>query len=62
MLDWVLRIIQIFGVSKLEDIKGKMCYALYEEDSELIKGIETLKIDSGESFIISEWVEQWGLN
>ena len=60
-MDWILRLMQVFGVTKLEHIKGKMCYALYEKSSQLIKGIQTLEIDSGKSFIISEWVEQWGL-
>ncbi len=58
-MDWVLRLLQIFHVSKLDDIQGKMCYTLYEQESSLIKGIKTLDIDGGESFLISEWSKQW---
>ena len=58
-LDWVLRILQTFQVSKLEQVQGKMCYALYDKESQLIKGIKTLKIDGGKSFIISDWQNQW---
>lgn len=58
-MDWVLRILQIFHVDRLEKIKGKMCYALYESDSQLIKGIQTLELDGGETFLISDWQKQW---
>lgn len=61
-MDWVLRLLQIFSVSRLEEIKGKMCYALYENDSELIKGIKTLDIDGGHEFLISDWRKQWGIS
>lgn len=59
-MDWVLRLLQIFEVDRLEKIQGKMCYALYDEDSQLIKGIQTLDIDGGHTFLISDWKEQWG--
>jgi len=58
-MDWVLRLLQIFHVDRLEKITGKMCYALYERDSQLIKGIETLELDGKETFLISEWQKQW---
>ena len=58
-LDWILRLLQIFNVSKLEDINGKMCYALYDDKSSLIKGIRTLKIDGSNTFLISDWQNQW---
>jgi len=58
-MDWILRLLQIFGVDRLEKIKGKMCYALYENDSQLIKGIKTLDIDGGKEFLISDWQKQW---
>jgi len=61
-MDWILRLLQIFGVSRLEEIKGKMCYALYEDDSQLIKGIKTLDIDGGKEFLISDWQKQWGFS
>jgi len=56
-LDWILRLLQIFKVNKLEDITGKMCYAIYEDDSfnRTIKGIKTLEIDGGEEFLIKDW-------
>jgi len=58
-MDWVLRLLQVFHVDRLEKIKGKMCYALYEPDSQLIKGIEALDIDGGDRFLISDWQKQW---
>ena len=58
-LDWILRLLQIFAVGKLEDITGKMCYALYDEADTTIKGIQTLEIDSGETFLIEDWRKQW---
>jgi len=62
-LDYILRLLQIFGVSKLEDIKGKMCYALYDGGSQTlsrtIKGLRTLKIDGNETFLIKDWQEKW---
>jgi len=58
-LDWILRLLQIFGVNKLEKIKGRMCYALYEDGDEIIKGIQTLKIDGNEKFWIPDWQKQW---
>lgn len=58
-MDWVLRILNIFGVSKLEDIEGKMCYAVMNGQP-TIQGLETLKIDGGKTFMISDWRKQWG--
>ena len=62
-LDWILRLLQIFNVNKLEKLKGKMCYALYDTPyqrySSRIIGLEALNIDGGESFLISDWQKQW---
>lgn len=58
-MDWVLRLLQIFKVDRLEKIQGKMCYALYESDSRQIKGIQTLELDGGETFLIKDWQAQW---
>ena len=60
-MDFVIQIMKVFGVNKLEDIKGKMCYALYRPDNALIKGIQALEIDGGERFTIQEWCKLWGL-
>ena len=62
-LDWILRLMQIFNVNKLEKLKGKMCYALYDTPykrfSSQIIGLESLNIDGGGSFLISDWQKQW---
>ena len=60
-MDYVIQILNVFGVRKLEDIKGKMCYALYRPDDELIKGIQSLEIDGGKRFTIQEWCKLWGI-
>ena len=58
-MDWVLQLLQTFSCRKLEDIKGKMCYALYDKNTSLIKGVESLKLDGGKKFLISDWQKQW---
>ena len=61
-MDWVLRLLQIFHVDRLEKIVGKMCYVLYyNEDgfNSTIKGIQTLDMDDGEYFLIKDWQNQW---
>lgn len=60
-MDFVLQMLQIFHVDRLEKIKGKMCYALYDSGSSRIIGIETLKIDGGKQFVIKDWCKQWGI-
>jgi hypothetical protein len=58
-MDFILRLLQVFGVSNPDEFTGKMCYALYDEDSNYIKGIEALAIDGGKSFVIDDWQNQW---
>lgn len=65
-LDYIIQILDVFDVDSLEKIKGKMCYALYEEPyqpfNSLIRGIQSLDIDGGKKFTIHDWVKQWGLD
>lgn len=65
-LDYILQILDVFNVDRLEKIQGKMCYALYEKPyksfSSFIRGIEALKIDGGKKFTIADWIKQWGLD
>ena len=58
-MDWILQILQIFSVNSLDEIEGKMCYALYDEGNDSIMGIETLSMDGGKTFKISDWQKQW---
>ena len=60
-MDYVIQILKLFGVDELSKIKGKMCYALYRPDSDLIKGIQALEIDGGKRFTIQEWCKTWGI-
>ena len=65
-LDYILQVLNVFNVDKLEKIQGKMCYALYEKPYQpfesFIRGIEALKIDGGKKFTIADWIKQWGLD
>ena len=60
-LDFVIQVMKVFKASKLEDIVGKMCYALYDQEGlgRTIQGLQALDIDGGETFLIDTWQKQW---
>ncbi len=58
-MDYLIRLMNTFGVERLEDINGKMCYGLYDNNTSTLKGIESLKIDGGHKFLIKDWQEEW---
>jgi len=51
--------ISIFGVSRLEEIKGKPVYAIRDGDGTLITGLETPEFDTGNKFMAVEWQRKW---
>jgi hypothetical protein len=59
--DFILRILNMFKVSKLEDIKGRSVYAIKqgEKYSSTVIGLKTPDFDGGEEFLISDWRRQW---
>jgi len=57
--DFILRILQTFGVSKLDEIVGKPAYALREKGSQKIVGLETPKFDGSKKFLIEDWRKRW---
>jgi hypothetical protein len=62
-LDYVLGILRAFGASKVEDLKGRFAYALFEDDSwnSMVKGLMTTPQEGGKHFLTSEWREEWNL-
>lgn|SRR5574337_577788 len=60
--DWIKRANNVFGITNIEDAKGRIAFALYPENksSDLICGIKAPHYESDEVFLISEWRERWG--
>lgn len=60
-MDWILRLLAMFGVSRLEEITGRPVYALKKSDgwNETIIGLLTPDFDGGRSFIIEDWRRDW---
>lgn len=60
-MDWIVRLLKLFEVERLEDIEGKSVYALYDNDNfnATICGLETPKFDGARKFIIKEWQKKW---
>lgn len=58
--DFLLRILQTFGVERFEQLEGKVCYALREDQFEPIKGIEVPSFGGeNRTFLISDWQKRW---
>jgi hypothetical protein len=62
-LDYLIQLLNLFGVSRLEEIKGRVCYALFEDENynSTVKGLLTTPPEGGKWFLVSEWVREWGL-
>lgn len=59
--DFILRLLRLFGVNRLEEIVGRSAYAIRETDgwNSPIIGIETPKFDGGEKFLVADWRAAW---
>ncbi len=57
--DFILRLLQLFGVDRLEKIKGKPVYAIRDEDHSQILGLETPEFDGGKKFMAEDWQKRW---
>lgn len=57
--DFILRLMQLFGVETLDAIKGRPVYALRGSSSGLVDGLE-IPAPFGEGrFLLTEWTEFW---
>ena len=59
--DFILRLLRLFGVNRLEEIVGRSAYAIRDGDkwNSPIIGIETPKFDGGEKFLVADWRAAW---
>lgn len=66
-MDYMLRLLDIFRVNELNDIVGKMAYAIYKNPhsyNDSIVGVAPLYFDHVKNqphFLIDDWCDQWGL-
>jgi hypothetical protein len=59
-LDFVMRLLDLFGVNKLDDIRGRYVYAVRDfENCGPIIGLELPEPDGGARFMLDEWREEW---
>lgn len=60
-MDFIVRLLKLFDVERLEEIKGRSVYALYEDDSfnSSICGLETPGFDGGKTFLVKNWQKKW---
>jgi hypothetical protein len=61
-MDFYLKMLKFFAVDRVSQIKGKVCYALYESPqrwNDPIVGIEKAEFDGGQIFILEDHFEEW---
>jgi hypothetical protein len=58
-LDFILRILRLFGVDRLEQIKGRSVFALRAGEAGMIEGLELPAFDGGKRFLIDDWKKRW---
>lgn len=59
-LDFIVRLLKLFQVERLEEIEGRTVFAIYENNShDTIIGLELPEFDGGRKFLVSEWREKW---
>lgn len=61
-MDLYLKFLKFFAVTRASEIKGKVCYALYEAPhrwNDPIKGLEKPEFDGGQIFLIDDHMEEW---
>jgi len=57
--DFVLRLLTLFGVDRLEQIVGAYVYAIRESDFGPIVGLARTDPDGGAEFMVKDWREDW---
>lgn len=60
-MDFIVRLLDLFEVRRLEEIEGRPIYALYEDDQygRPIIGLRTPEFDGNKEFLISDWQKKW---
>lgn len=61
-LDFVLRLLELFGVDRLSECAGRTVYALYAEPwrfNDPIIGLRLPEFDSGREFLLDPWRKEW---
>lgn len=59
--DLILKLLNLFKVSKLDDIEGRSVFALRDSDNwtSSIVGLKLPDFDGGEELLISDWQKEW---
>jgi hypothetical protein len=61
-MDLYLKILKFFAVDRASQVKGRICYALYDAPqrwNDPIKGIEKTEFEGGQTFIMEYHFEEW---
>ena len=61
-LDLVLQLLALFGVNRLDEIKGRTVYALRDDKdgwNDPIAGLELPAFDGGRVFSVDAWRKRW---
>lgn len=60
-MDFILRILQLFDVRSLDELRGRPVYALRKSDEwgEFIIGLKTPDFDGKRTFLVSDWQREW---
>jgi len=59
-LDFVLRLLALFDVDRLDDIRGRYVYALRSDGwNGPIIGLELPEPDGGAKFMVEDWRREW---
>ncbi len=60
-MDYIIQIMKVFGARSLDEIKGKMCFAIKDEEGYFGKviGLKQIPQDGDRKFLIKDWQEKW---
>lgn len=60
-MDYVIQILKCLGANSIDEIKGKMCYAIKDKPGFFGKviGIKQIPQDGKGIFLIKDWQEKW---
>ena len=62
--DYILCLLATFGVSKLEDLEGRYCFALVDDKSfsASVRGLLTTSQDGSKAFVVRDLCREWGIS
>lgn len=60
-MDYVIQVMKCVGANSIDEIKGKMCYAIKDEEGFFGKvlGLKQIPQDGDGMFLIKDWQEKW---